>query len=194
MPPRPKDAAAARETAERLASALRTRRFDQQLTQGQLADRLDISIEAYARLERGQSLPSFETLLRICTTLGTTPDALLLANAATTPQAENGRNRPRIRPSRAPANSVVVLPVESPRRSPLAIRNPPLPDEPDEPPGLAPQGRIRLGAREQERLDLTIELLRRLDRSDRAVVYGMVQQLARRTGVLPPVPEDSGRR
>lgn len=101
MPTRPKDTAISRETAKHLGEALRSRRFDQQLTQAQLADRLDISIEAYSRLERGQALPSFPTLLKICETLETTPDALLLATG--TAAATSGRRSgPRIRSGEPP--------------------------------------------------------------------------------------------
>ncbi len=36
-----------------------------------------MSPEAYARIERGQSLPSFPTFMRLCEVMETTPDAML---------------------------------------------------------------------------------------------------------------------
>jgi transcriptional regulator with XRE-family HTH domain len=94
MPARPQDAAAAEATAKTLAQALRSRRFARALTQAALAERLGISLEAYSRLERGQALPSFPTLLRLCAVLETTPDALLLpVDAAGNPGMPRVRKR-----------------------------------------------------------------------------------------------------
>lgn len=41
------------------------------------AERIGLSTEAYARLERGQSLPSYPTLARICAQMDASPNALL---------------------------------------------------------------------------------------------------------------------
>ena len=47
------------------------------LTQAQIAQRIGISAEFYARVERGQALPSIETLARMVTVLGISADELL---------------------------------------------------------------------------------------------------------------------
>lgn len=182
MPARPADFDADDQTASRVAANLRSRRLQLQLTQAQVAEKIDISVEAYARLERGLALPSFPTLLRACSTLQTTPDALLTDHDGTL--VVGG---PRVRHQGEPQPPVARPQLQ---RQPLALKNPSPPDEPDEPPGLAPDGRVRLGAREQEKFDLTIEVLRRLDRDDRAAVRAVVMQLARRAGILPPLPPD----
>lgn len=93
MPTRPQDADAAKVTSRTLAHALRTRRFGRSLTQAELAEKLGISLEAYSRLERGQALPSFPTLLRVCEVLETTPDALLLSGEVLT----DNPSQPRVR-------------------------------------------------------------------------------------------------
>ena len=202
MPARPQDAEAAKATAQTLAHALRSRRFARSITQAELAEQVGISLEAYSRLERGQSLPSFPTLMRVCEILETTPNALLLDHhpeatgilpgTGNPPRVRNGAAGPRDPQSERPPHGFQRMRPISDRdgkpeplgRRPLAIRNPPLPDEGDEPAGLAPEGRVKLGEAEQERLDLTVELLRRLDRADRAAIEAVVRQLARRAGVL----------
>ncbi len=194
MPARPQDADAAKATAQTLARALRARRFAQSLTQAELAETVGISLEAYSRLERAQALPSFPTLMRVCEVLGTTPNALLLdARPEADAPAPSGPPRMRknfreMRSRPAPISDRDGKPDALSRR-PLALRNPPMPDDGDVPPGVAPQGRVRLAQSEHERLELTVELLRRLDRADRAAVDAVVRQLARRAGVLPGVPE-----
>ncbi len=157
-------------------------RLQLQLTQAQVAEQIDISVEAYARLERGLALPSFPTLLRACTALHTTPDTLL--QSAEHVAVIGG---PRVRPHE---DAQLPVPTQQLARRPLALKNPAPIDEPDEPAGLAPDGRVRLGAREQEKFDLTIEVLRRLDREDRGAVRAVVMQLGRRAGILPPLPPD----
>jgi transcriptional regulator with XRE-family HTH domain len=62
-----------------IGGRVRTRRKAAALTQLQAAERLDMTGEAYARIERGQAIPSCPTLMRICALYGVTPDALLLA-------------------------------------------------------------------------------------------------------------------
>jgi transcriptional regulator with XRE-family HTH domain len=47
-------------------------------TQDELSERIQLTSEAYARVERGHALPSFPTLLRLCAVLETRPDVLLV--------------------------------------------------------------------------------------------------------------------
>lgn len=49
----------------RVALRIRTIRKQRKLTQGQLAERIDRTVFAVSQLERGLSLPSFETLERL---------------------------------------------------------------------------------------------------------------------------------
>lgn len=52
------------------------------LTQANMAERLDLSVEFYARIERGHALPSIEVFLRMVDALGVSADALLGLDAA----------------------------------------------------------------------------------------------------------------
>ena len=58
-------------TAERFGLKVRTLRKQQGLTQEQLAQRMDRSVDSISQLERGINLPSFETLDRLSTALRT---------------------------------------------------------------------------------------------------------------------------
>jgi transcriptional regulator with XRE-family HTH domain len=60
-----------------LGEALRAARLRAGLQQTEVARLVDISRNAYCRLERGQMLPSVPTLFRLCTVVGTTPNELL---------------------------------------------------------------------------------------------------------------------
>lgn len=53
----------------RVALRIKTIRKRRKLTQEQLAERIDRSVDAISNLERGISLPSFETLERFATAL-----------------------------------------------------------------------------------------------------------------------------
>ncbi|WP_233104103.1 helix-turn-helix transcriptional regulator [Haliangium ochraceum] len=63
--------------AKSIGSAARQARTALGLTQEDAAERLDVSVEFYARIERGNSLPSVPTLARIAAVLGVSADALL---------------------------------------------------------------------------------------------------------------------
>jgi len=82
VPRRREDEELATELAHRIGG--RVRRLRQQLgfTQATISERLGMSAEAYGRIERGSSLPSFPTFVRVCEVLSTSPDLLL-----TTPRA-----------------------------------------------------------------------------------------------------------
>jgi len=62
---------------ESFASALRLAREACGLSQAELAERIDLSVEAYGRLERGRVLPRAVTLVRIAGALNVTTDELL---------------------------------------------------------------------------------------------------------------------
>lgn len=63
--------------AGRLGRVIRTARSDAALTQEALAERLEITPEAYGRIERGLSVPSYPTLLKLCAVLDLTANDLL---------------------------------------------------------------------------------------------------------------------
>ena len=81
MPRKKEDRAQAQRIAQRLGSRLRGLRKSGHRTQDDVSTAIGLTTEAYARIERGLSLPSFPTLMRICTALDTRPDLLLLEEA-----------------------------------------------------------------------------------------------------------------
>ena len=62
---------------QRFAATLRSARDGLGLSQEDLAERVELSVEALGRLERGRVLPRAETLLRIADATGLSVDALL---------------------------------------------------------------------------------------------------------------------
>jgi transcriptional regulator with XRE-family HTH domain len=66
-----------KELAESIGNAARTARSSLKLTQEDAAERIGVSAEFYARIERGNALPSVPTLARISTSLGVSADSLL---------------------------------------------------------------------------------------------------------------------
>ncbi len=81
MPRKKEDRAQAQRIAQRLGGRLRGMRKASHRTQDEISTAIGLTTEAYARIERGLSLPSFPTLMRLCTALDTRPDALLLEDA-----------------------------------------------------------------------------------------------------------------
>lgn len=71
--------------AATLGSAARAARLRAALTQADVAERLGIAPEVYGRMERGQILPSVETLRRLCLILNVSADALLGLGSPGTP-------------------------------------------------------------------------------------------------------------
>lgn len=65
------------ELAKKIGAAARAARKALQLTQEDTAERLNVSVEFYARIERGTSLPSIVTFANIVRVLGVSGDALL---------------------------------------------------------------------------------------------------------------------
>lgn len=66
-----------KELAESIGAAAREARLGLKLTQEDAAERITVSAEFYARIERGNALPSVPTLARICSALGVSADTLL---------------------------------------------------------------------------------------------------------------------
>lgn len=66
-----------RELAKTIGAEARRARTVLRLTQQDAAERVGVSLEFYARIERGGTLPSVPTLRSLANTLGTSPDALL---------------------------------------------------------------------------------------------------------------------
>lgn len=77
MPRKKEDRHDAAHIARRLGQRLRVLRKAAQMTQAKVSDAIGLTTEAFARIERGISLPSYPTLMRICSALGTTPNVLL---------------------------------------------------------------------------------------------------------------------
>jgi transcriptional regulator with XRE-family HTH domain len=78
MPRKKEDRAQAQHIAQRLGTRLRGMRKAGHRTQDEISSAIGLTTEAYARIERGLSLPSFPTLMRLCSALETRPDLLLL--------------------------------------------------------------------------------------------------------------------
>ena len=78
MPRKKEDRVHAQRIAQRVGSRLRSLRRASHRTQDEISNAIGLTTEAYARIERGLSLPSFPTFLRLCAALETRPDVLLL--------------------------------------------------------------------------------------------------------------------
>ena len=63
--------------AELIGASAREARLNLELTQEDAAEFIGVSAEFYARIERGNALPSVPTLARICSSLGVSADVLL---------------------------------------------------------------------------------------------------------------------
>ncbi len=63
--------------AKAVGDAARAARKSRGLTQADIAEQVGISTEFYARMERGGTLPSVPTLIRLADTLGVPTDRLL---------------------------------------------------------------------------------------------------------------------
>jgi transcriptional regulator with XRE-family HTH domain len=72
--------------APTIASAARQARNRAGLTQAEVAQGAGVATEVYGRMERGLLLPSVPTLLRLCLTLQSTPDALMGFSPLPSPQ------------------------------------------------------------------------------------------------------------
>ena len=104
-----------KELAESIGTAARSARTSLKLTQEDAAERIGVSAEFYARIERGNALPSVPTLARISTSLGVSADGLL---GRTAPEGE-GRRVPLPVPAQPPA---LAPPMDAPELRRLARR------------------------------------------------------------------------
>lgn len=92
MPSRPQDREEALALATFLGERVRQLRHEHGMTQRELADLVGITTQAFARLERGLSLPSFPTFIRICSTLHTSADFLLGVSETAEPSSDPQHN------------------------------------------------------------------------------------------------------
>ena len=74
-----------KELAKCIGRAARQARNALRLTQEDAAERINVSVEFYARIERGNSLPSVTTFARMVTALQVSADTLLGRQPAGTP-------------------------------------------------------------------------------------------------------------
>lgn len=65
------------EFTKKLGSSIRHARMRKGLSQEQVAKRIDMSSEAYGRMERGAYMPKLDRVMDICRVLGESPDRLL---------------------------------------------------------------------------------------------------------------------
>jgi len=72
--------------ARHVGAAAREARARAGLTQAEVAERVELATEVYARLERGNMLPSVPSLLRLCRALGVDANSLLGLVTDTPPQ------------------------------------------------------------------------------------------------------------
>lgn len=77
-----------KQLAKSIGAAAREARKTLQLTQEDAAERINVSVEFYARIERGTSLPSIGTFARMVPALGVSADALLGRLAAAVQPAQ----------------------------------------------------------------------------------------------------------
>ncbi|MDY0002810.1 MAG: helix-turn-helix transcriptional regulator [Polyangia bacterium] len=77
MPTREQDQDVAKKLKQTIGANLRQAREALGWTQELAAERVDIAVESYARIERGLSFPSFPTLIRTHIEMGVSPNELL---------------------------------------------------------------------------------------------------------------------
>lgn len=116
--------------AKTIGGAAKAARLARGLTQEDAADLVGVSLEFYGRIERGRTLPSVPTLLRVATALQVSADVLLGLDqipeatrsrlaATSTPDAATRRLLRRIsraRPSTLRLVSLLLHEVEGSRR------------------------------------------------------------------------------
>ena len=106
-----------KELPKTLGAAARQARKALDLTQEDVADRIGVSAEFYARIERGHSLPSVPTFARIAGALGVSADTLIGRHLPAV------AHRPSWLPPQAPDSPEIRRIVRRLRRaSPAALR------------------------------------------------------------------------
>lgn len=89
-----------KQLAKLIGAAARRARKALELTQEDAAERIGVSVEFYARIERGNSLPSVPTFVRIASSLGVSADSLI-GRAPT----EEPSDSPSWQPAQPPSDS-----------------------------------------------------------------------------------------
>jgi transcriptional regulator with XRE-family HTH domain len=85
--------------ASTIGAAARAARMRLELTQADVAERIEVATEVYGRLERGGMLPSVQTLLRLCHELNVSADELLgLSHHTPSPRSAEAPSLPSERP------------------------------------------------------------------------------------------------
>lgn len=84
-----------KQLAKSIGAAARRARKALELTQEDAAERIGVSVEFYARIERGNSLPSVPTFVRIANSLGVSADTLIGRTPAEDSEAPAWRPRHR---------------------------------------------------------------------------------------------------
>ena len=89
--------------ASTIGAAARAARMRLELTQADVAERIDVATEVYGRLERGGMLPSVQTLLKLCHELNVSSDELLgLSQHAPSPRGSSSSGEAHSAPSERP--------------------------------------------------------------------------------------------
>ena len=83
-----------KELSKSIGAAAREARKALELTQEDAAERIGVSAEFYARIERGNALPSVPTFARISGALGVSADTLLGVRITSTIEAPPSRTSP----------------------------------------------------------------------------------------------------
>lgn len=158
-----------------VGAGLRRSRLRLDRTQASVADEIGITVEAYSRVERGRSLPSYPTLIQACAALQITPDQLLLPAADRDgASCESNETPGPARGERPDAASTPAPRSRSPRRpAPYPRVKNPAPEDPDE--------------RDAATLTWLSDVLARLPKDDLVVVHTLIHHLAVKAQVLPPI-------
>lgn len=73
----------------KLSEKIQSLRTDQEWSQGDLAERLDVSRQSVSKWETGQSVPDLDKIIKIADLFGVTTDYLLRESEALPPQPES---------------------------------------------------------------------------------------------------------
>jgi transcriptional regulator with XRE-family HTH domain len=96
------------ELAKTIGRRAREARTALQLTQAEVAERVDLAAEVYGRLERGGMLPSVPTLMRIASVLSVEPSVLVGASEAPSMIRDAGESQREL-PSRSIRHVVELM-------------------------------------------------------------------------------------
>lgn len=59
------------------ARIMRLKRYEKNLTQEKLAEKMDCNVNAIGKIERGESIPSLRTIINLAKALGISPKDLM---------------------------------------------------------------------------------------------------------------------